>query len=319
MKPHKSANIEKRFILSISLTFLILIGEVIGGIWTGSLALLSDAAHVFMDIFALGLSYLALRLSSRPADENHTYGWHRLEVLAALLNGLSLIIIAIGIWYEAFQRWFEPHKVLGLEMLGIAILGLLVNVIVAFILGGQDIFHNGHEHHDGHEHAHTAETPHRHKDLNLQGAFLHVIGDALSSVGVIIAGIIIWQTGWYWVDPLASALIGSLILFNAARLTRSALHILVEGTPAGLSLQNINNDLTSIPGVSSIHDLHVWSICSGHIALSAHIVLAENSYNISEPIMDDIKKRLQTRYGIEHTTIQFESSPCIQHADCSPC
>lgn len=310
MRPHQSKNIEKRFILSLSLTGLILIGEVIGGLWTGSLALLSDAAHVFMDIFALALSFLALRLSAQPPDDRHTYGWHRLEVLAALANGVTLILIALGIWYEAYQRWLEPTQVLGLEMLGIAVIGLVVNVIVAFILGGQDIFHDGH---------HAQESHRGRKDINLQGAFLHVVGDAISSVGVIAAGLIIWRTGWYWVDPLASALIGSLILFNAARLTRSALHILIEGTPAGLSLQHVTNEIATAPAVSSVHDLHVWSICSGHIALSAHVVLEEGYVHPSDSIMVDLKDRLQKRFGIEHTTIQFENTPCLQHADCSGC
>ncbi|NPV76652.1 MAG: cation transporter [Anaerolineae bacterium] len=310
MRPHQSKNIEKRFILSLSLTGLILIGEVIGGLWTGSLALLSDAAHVFMDIFALALSFLALRLSAQPPDDRHTYGWHRLEVLAALTNGVTLILIALGIWYEAYQRWLEPTQVLGLEMLGIAVIGLIVNIIVAFILRGQDILHDDHHAHESHN---------GHKDINLQSAFLHVVGDAISSVGVIAAGFIIWQTGWYWVDPLASALIGSLILFNATRLTRSALHILIEGTPAGLSLQNVTNEITMAPAISSVHDLHVWSICSGHIALSAHVVLEEGYVHSSDSIMADLKDRLRTRFGIEHTTIQFENAPCLQHADCNGC
>lgn len=312
MQPHENKNIEKRFILSLSLTGIILVGEIIGGIWTGSLALLSDAAHVFMDIFAMGLSYLALRVSSRPPDDRHTYGYHRMEVLAALTNGVTLILIAGGIGYEAYQRWMDPGSIRSLGMLGIAAIGLAVNVIVAFILGGQDLHHVGDEHHD-------ESFPHKEKDLNLQGAFLHVVGDTISSVGVIVAALIIWRTGWFWVDPLASALIALIILFNAIRLTRSALHILIEGTPAGLSLKNIDHEILSVPMVSSVHDLHVWSICSGHIALSAHVVLEDGNTSVSDVTMSDIKNRLNTRFGIEHTTIQFETTPCLQFQDCDRC
>ncbi|MCC6146046.1 MAG: cation transporter [Anaerolineaceae bacterium] len=313
MKPHQSAGVEKRFILSIALTAFILAGEIIGGIWTGSLALLSDAAHVFMDIFALVLSFLALRLSARPPDDRHTYGWHRLEVLAALVNGITLILIALGIWREAFQRWRDPVSVMGLEMLVIAIIGLVGNAIVAFILHGQDNFHN-------HSHNHEEHAPGTgHKDLNVESAFLHVVGDALASVGVIAAGLVIWLAGWNWADALASALIGALILFNSVRLTRSALHILVEGTPAGLSLQEVVKEVQSVAGAYSVHDLHVWNICSGHIALSAHVVLEEGVAHPSEVIMAGIKNRLLHCFGIEHTTIQFETFPGDPHTEGGGC
>lgn len=322
MPPHPNTGLERRFIISLSLTGLILAGEVIGGLWTGSLALLSDAAHVFLDLFALGLSFLALRLSAHPADDRHTYGWHRLEVLAALVNGITLVLIGIWIWYEAYERWLNPPTVRGLEMLGIAFIGLIINLVVAFILGGHQHTHS-HTHENGlehnHEHTHNHLHGHTHpkrKDLNLQSAFLHVVGDTISSVGVIIAGVVIWRTGWNWVDPLASVLIGALILFSAVRLTRAALHILVEGTPAGISFKEVYGEMTANPAVESVHDLHIWSICSGHIALSAHVVLNEGQMNHSGPIMAELKSRLKSRFGIEHTTIQFEANPCAQHADC---
>ena len=303
MNPHPSKTIENRFILSMIFTAAILIAEVIGGFWTGSLALLSDAAHVFMDIFALALSYLALRLSALPADDRHTYGFHRLEVVAALINGVTLGAIAIEIFSESWKRWFNPESIKSAEMLVIAIIGLVVNVIVAFVLGG-----HGHdrEHEEG-----ESEAEHEREDLNIRSAFLHVVGDAVSSVGVILAAGLIWYTGWTWVDPLTSVLIGILILFSSWRVLKSSLHILVEGVPDGLSIEKIRQSMAEVAGVQNVHDLHVWSICSGHIALSAHIITADQKLTDGEGIMVELKARL-AKFGIQHTTIQFECASCGQ-------
>jgi cobalt-zinc-cadmium efflux system protein len=305
MQPHSNPGVERRFMLSIALTIAILVIEVAGGFWTASLALLSDAAHVFMDVFALALSYLALRLSARPADNRHTYGWHRLEVMAALVNGLSLLFIAFGIWRESFERWQNPQPIRGPEMLVIAVLGLVVNLLVAFVLGG-------------HAHEHDPEEKHHEykKDLNLQSAFLHVVGDAISSVGVIIAAVIISLTHWQWVDPLVSILIGAIIALGSYRVLRGSLHILVEGTPQGLSRDVVAQSITSIPEVSSVHDLHIWNICSGHIALSAHVVINPDGWEGSSLVMKDINNVLSDQYGINHTTIQFENTPCTMAAEC---
>ena len=298
MDPHPNPEIEKRFILSLSLTALILVAEIIGGIWTGSLALLSDSAHVFLDLFALGLSFLALHLSSRPADDAHTYGYHRLEVIAALLNGSTLALISIGIFYEAWQRWLTPEPVKGLEMLTIAVIGLAVNIIVAFILGG---------------HSHEKdETTHKREDINVKSAFLHVLGDAISSVGVIIAAIIIWSTGWLWVDPLASILIGIIIMVSSWRVLKSSLHILTEGVPEDIELDAIHQAMAGIGGVLEVHDLHVWSICSGHIALSAHVTVVDCGEQSRVSIIKDLKDTLNTMFGIEHNTIQMEENTCGQ-------
>ena len=298
MKPHPNSGIEKRFLISIALTAMILVAEIIGGLWTGSLALLSDAAHVFMDIFALGLSFLALRLSSLPADDRHTYGYHRLEVLAALANGLTLGVIAIGIFGEVIQRWQNPEPIKSAEMLVIAAIGLVVNVIVAFVLGGHD--------HDHDEAAHGRE------DVNVKSAFLHVVGDAVSSVGVIVAAILIGATGAPWIDPLMSVLIGLIIVVSSGRVLKSSLHILVEGVPEGLSLDRIGEALSAAPAVTEVHDLHVWSLCSGHVALSAHVVVSDQSLRDTGPVMNELKQRLQNNFGIEHTTIQFECAACGQ-------
>ncbi len=307
MHPHKSAATEQRFIISLLLTSLVLVGELVGGWWTGSLALLSDAAHVFMDIFALGLSFIALKLSALPPDDRHTYGYHRLEVIAALINGITLGGIAIGIWSEAWARWQEPQSVRSLEMLIIAVAGLLINLVVAMVLRGGFHTHAGHE----------TDPVHTGKDLNLQSAFLHVVGDAISSLGVIIAALLIQFTGWQWVDPLASALIGALILLSSFRVLRSTLHILIEGTPENITLQDVADLIESIPGVCNLHDLHIWNICSGHVALSAHIILDQNLHANHQAVLASIRASLQEKFGINHTTIQVDNERCIdENANC---
>lgn len=297
MKAHQNPGIERRFILSIAITSVILIAEVLGGLWTGSLALLSDSAHVFMDIFALALSFVALRLSARPADDRHTYGYHRLEVLAALTNGITLVIIALGIWWEALERLRDPQPIRSLEMLIIAVIGLLANLAVAYILGS-------HAHAEG-EHEHSAE------DLNVHSAFLHVLGDAVSSVGVILAAGLIALTNQQWLDPLVSMLIGALIAFSAYRVTRKSLHILIEGVPENISLQKVEGAIQQTQGVSGVHDLHVWNICSGHVALSAHVTLNPAQTEHSG-LREEIRAALLQQFGIEHTTLQFETEPCGQ-------
>ena len=297
MHTHINTGVEKRFVISIVLTVLILVAEVIGGFWTGSLALLSDAAHVFMDIFALGLSYLALRLSALPADDRHTYGYHRLEVLAALFNGVSLLAIALGIFWEGYNRWNAPVHVRSVELLVIAVIGLAVNLVVAFVLGG---------------HAHGAEHAHEKEDLNLHSAYMHVVGDAISSVGVIVAAVVIMLTGWEWVDPLVSVLIGGLILFSGYRVMRSSLHILIEGVPMGMSVQGVADVIGKVPGVREVHDLHVWSICSGNVALSAHLVLSEHGTQETRVLMAQVKQSLLSEFDIEHTTIQLDEGDCSQ-------
>jgi cobalt-zinc-cadmium efflux system protein len=261
---------------------LIFLAELLGGWWTGSLALLSDAAHVFLDMFALGLSYVALRLSALPPDDRHTYGYHRLEVLAALLNGVTLVGVSLGIFKEAWDRWQSPQEIKNLEMLVIATIGLVVNLVVAFVL-------NEHQHQPG-------EAPHRHRDLNVRSAFLHVVGDAVSSVGVILAAILIGYTGWQWIDPFTSVLIGLLILISS---------------PEGITLKEIGQVMASTPGIAEIHDLHVWSLCSGHITLSAHAVLSETDALLPPyrygMVMLELKRRLREQFGIEHTTIEIEN------------
>jgi cobalt-zinc-cadmium efflux system protein len=288
---HDSHQLERRFILSLALTGLILVAEVAGGLLTGSLALLSDAAHILLDILALAMSYAALRLAARPPDDRHTYGFHRLQVLAALANGATLALVAFGIFREAWIRFHQPAPVLAGPMLAVAVIGLAVNLAVALVL----------REHDRH-------------DLNVRSAFLHVLGDALSSVGVIAAGVVILLTGWTLADPLVSVLIGLIILAGSGRVLRESLHILVEGTPAGMTAAQVGQVMGQAPGVSEVHDLHIWTVSPSYAALSAHVVLADQSLAQAQSVQNSLRQLLADRFSITHTTIQFECANCGQGA-----
>ncbi|HQK13741.1 MAG TPA: cation diffusion facilitator family transporter [Anaerolineae bacterium] len=290
MSEHTHEIKQNRFVLSLSLTGVIFLAEVLGGLWTGSLALLADSAHVFMDAFALGLSYLALRAAALPADDRHTYGYHRLQILAALTNGITLLFVAFEILREAWDRWQQPRTIQAGPMLIIAVIGLIVNVIVAYVL---------------HEHDHD--------DVNTRSAFLHVVGDTLASVGVIGAGVVILFTGWVWLDPLVSALIGVLILVSAGRLLKETVHILAEGMPDGMTATAVADAMRTTPGVGEVHDLHVWTVAPGYVALSAHVLLADQALSETADVMAALKHTLREQFGIEHTTIQFECTACGQN------
>lgn len=270
------------------LTSIIFVAELIGGITTGSLALLSDSAHVFMDVFALGLGYLAIRAAVIPANDKHTYGYHRMQVLAALVNGITLLVISFEILREAITRFSNPKPIETGLMLIIAVIGLAVNVVVAFVL------------HD-----------HEHKDLNTRAAFLHVIGDTLASVGVIIAGVLIYFTGQLWIDPLVSVLISLLVLISAGRLLKETVHMLSEGMPEGMTASSIAEIIQSIQGVLEVHDLHIWAISPDFIALSAHVVLEDQPLSQSGLILSRLKTAL-AKSGIDHITVQFECNNCGQ-------
>ena len=282
---------ESRFVVALALTGLILIAEVAGGLLTHSLALLSDAAHVLLDMLALGMSYVALRLAARPADDRHTYGYHRFEVLAALANGSLLFLMAVGIFREAWRRFQAPEPVLAAPMLVVAVIGLGVNLVVMRVLGDHD-----------------------HSDLNVRSAWLHVLGDMLSSVGVIAAGIIILLTGWMLADPLVSVLIGCVILVGAGRVLRQALHILLEGTPEGMNPGQVAQAMREVTGVTEVHDLHIWTVSPGYEALSAHAVLDERSFPAADDVLADLRQMLAGRFSIRHTTIQVECANCGQGA-----
>jgi len=280
---------ENRFILALALTGLIFLVELIGGFWTHSLALLSDSAHVFMDAFALGLSYLAIRAAKLPADDKHTYGFHRMQVLAALTNGATLFLIAFEILREAWNRFQNPEAVQAGPMLVIAVIGLVVNLVVAFTLSKHD-----------------------HDDLNTRAAFLHVLGDAVASVGVIAVGVILLFVNITWLDPLVSVLIGVLILFSSGRVLKESVHILAEGMPEGMTATTIAEIMLKVPGVSQVHDLHVWTVAPGYIALSAHVTIDDQSLSQTTEVLSALKETLHESFEIEHTTIQFECGNCGQ-------
>jgi len=255
--------------------------ELIAGFLTNSLALLSDAGHMLSDIGALGLSLFAFRVAKRPATHHSTYGYHRVEILAALFNGLTLWLIVGVIFTSAFNRLANPPAVQSSGMIVVAVLGLLVNVAAAAIL------HAGHHH-----------------NLNMRGAFLHVMSDAVGSVGAIAAGLIMLLTGWYLADPLISIFIGVLILISSWNLITESLSILMQSVPRGIRLDEVRDTIESVGGVAKVHDLHVWAVTSGVYTLSAHAVV-ENGGDFHE-VLNGIEGTLRRRFNIEHTTIQLE-------------
>ena len=287
-QPHIDQSISRGFGIAIALTAVTLIAEVVGGFWTNSLALLSDAAHVFMDLFALVLSLAAIRLARFPATDRRTYGWHRAEIIASLINGSTLLLIALGILHEAWGRLLHPEAVKSKEMFIIASIGLVMNLIVASRL---------------HQHAHD--------DLNIRSAFLHVVGDAIASVGVIVGGILMLYTQWYVLDALISIGIVLVIGFGAVRILREALHILLEGVPKHIDIEQVVAKMRAVEGVNDVHHLHVWSICSHISALSAHIDIDPEFRLRQGEIVGEIERMLDHDFHITHSTLQGECSRCL--------
>ena len=284
---------QKRLLIALSITALMTVVEVIGGILSNSLALLGDAAHMFTDTLALGLSLVALQLAKRPANESKTYGYLRAEILAALANGTILLLICVYIFYEAYQRFLDPPEVEGGLMLGVAVIGLIANLI------GISILHSGSRH-----------------NLNVKGAFLHMMGDALSSLGVIIAGIVILVTDWSYADPIISILIGLLILKGASGLVMESVHILLESVPKHLDVERIRNEIERIRGVKDVHDMHLWTITSGVYAMSAHLLVEDRLVSDCSMIVDTVNEILKNEFGIGHTTFQLECEECSSSPVC---
>ena len=281
---------------TLLISFIIITGymiiEVIGGVITNSLALLSDAGHMLSDSISLGVGLLAFKMGEKAADYSKTYGYKRFEILAAVFNGVTLAIIAIIIFYEAIQRFVHPPEVASTGMLIIGFIGLLINILVAWIImrGGD-----------------TKE------NLNLRAAFLHVIGDMLGSVGAVVAALLIMFFGWGFADPLASVIIAILVLISGFRVTRDSLHVLMEGTPRNIHLDDIINTFKTTQGILDIHDLHVWSITSGQNALSCHAVVDKNlTIEESQEILQSIEHKLQ-HLGIGHMTVQMENQEHLHH------
>lgn len=276
-----------RLTLSLLITLAFVFVEVVAGLWSNSLALLTDAAHNATDVLALGLSWHAIKLAARPANARRTFGYHRAGIIVALFNSTTLIIIALGIFYEAYRRFITPPQVDAPVLTLVAALAFAVNLGTALLIR------------EGSQH-----------DLNMRSAFIHLMGDVASTFAAILAGVGIAFTGWQWLDPLASVLIGALILWNAWLITRETLNILVEGAPRDVDVNAVVHDLKRISGVNDVHDVHVWSITQDMRALSAHITTADISLSASVSIQRDINQLLWQRYGITHTTLQFECEGC---------
>lgn len=278
--------INKNLKIAILLTSLIFFLELIGGIISNSLALLSDSAHVLMDVIALLLTYGAIRISARPSNSNMTFGYHRFEIFAALINGLTIIGIAFFIFYEAYERILDPPAVNGQEVLVIATLGLLVNVWVALKLHG-------------------------HHDLNIKGAYLHVIGDALASIAVIAGAVVIIFTGRTIVDPALSIVIGAMLLYGAFTLVLSSVRILLEFAPRHVDANTLSKVLMEIDSVKGVHDIHIWSICSHIHAMSAHVLVDRIHVQQTEILISNMNKTVKDKFQILHTTFQFECDECV--------
>lgn len=277
---------KKTLLIAFGIISIYMIVEVVGGYITNSLALLSDAGHMLSDAISLGVGVLAFTFSEKVANYRNTYGYKRFEILAAVFNGVTLILIAIFICVEAIQRFTNPPEVSSNGMLIIAIIGLLVNILVAWILmrGGDT-----------------------HDNLNMRAAFLHVISDMLGSVGAIVAAILIMLFGWEWADPLASVIVAVLVLISGWRVTKASLHVLMEGVPSNIDTDHIIRTFQEVDGVKAIHDLHIWSITSGQNALSCHIVV-DGSLTVEESqmILQELEHKL-LHLGIGHMTVQLEN------------
>ena len=270
-------------LITIGLTSTIMVAEFAGGLLTNSLALLSDAGHMLTDVLALGMAWFAVAVSRRPATSRKTWGWHRIEILTALINGVLLVLICFAIAYEAWDRFRAPQPVAGGFVILIASIGLAVDLCGVWFL------------------SRTSDS------VNVRSARMHLAGDALSSAGVIFAGGVIAATSWTRIDSLVSFGIALVILVGAWRLIRETVDILLEGVPHNIDPDDVNRELARLPGVRQVHDLHIWCITSGMAALSGHVVLDEPSLARSDDVLNGIKEMLRERFGIDHTTIQIES------------
>lgn len=279
------SHVEKRLFWAIGVTLLILVGEVIGGLLSNSLALLSDAGHVLTDTLALSLSLIASIMTHRPAGRTATYGYHRMGVLAASINGAILVAVALFIFIEAYQRFISPPAVETSLMLVIASIGLAGNLLMAWFLHGE------------------------HHDLNIKSAWLHVISDTISSVGVIIAGLVILYTGWRIADPIASIVVGLLVITGGIRVLRESLHIFLELTPHGFDIECISREIAEFPEILGVHDVHIWTIAPGVTALTAHLWVHDQNLGSADRLREKVEHKL-AHVGIRHTVLQMECAEC---------
>lgn len=286
---HEQSNV-RRVQVALALTATFMFVEVIGGILSGSLALLADAGHMLTDTMALSLAAFAFRVSTRPADSKRSYGYHRFQILAAFVNGLSLLLIVGWILFEAVNRLISPPEVIGKTMLIVATAGLLVNAIAFVVLHGGD-----------------------RENLNIRGAALHVAGDLLGSVAAITAAIVIIWTAWMPIDPILSIVVAMLILRSAWHLVKRSAHILLEGAPEWLDQERMQTRLTArIPAINSIHHVHVWGLTPQHLMLTMHVALRDSPADPTS-VIRRIKGILREEFGINHSTIEIETDDCADH------
>jgi cobalt-zinc-cadmium efflux system protein len=284
---------QRRLLVALSITGLMTIVELAGGLISNSLALIGDAGHMFTDTLALGLSLFALNLTKRPASQTKTYGYFRAEILAALVNGAILVAVSGYIFYEAYHRFVEPPEVRGGLMLIVAAIGLAANVVGISILRSAGS-----------------------RNLNVKGAFLHMWSDTLSSIGVIAAGAIIFVTGRTIADPIISIIIGLLILRGAGGLVWESVNILLEAVPKHLDMSRINDSVRKIKGVKDIHDVHLWAITSGMYAMSCHLLIEDQMVSNCNQIVEEVNKTLSQEFGISHSTVQLECEECENSPVC---
>lgn len=279
---HARGASQRTLLIVLALTFCYMLAEAIGGYLANSLALLSDAGHMFTDVAALALALLALRFASRPATAKKSYGFYRLEILAALVNGVALIALSVLICVEAYQRFRQPEEVQGWTLVWIATGGLAVNIVSAWLL------------------AHS----HNHDNLNMRGAYLHVMGDLLGSVAAIAAGVLIVWKGWHWADPLFSVVISLLIVWNSWRIVAESVNVLLEGVPSHINPSTVEQAIKAISGVREVHDLHIWTITSDRHVLTAHVVVTNADQSCR--VLREVRSLLLERFHLSHSTIQIE-------------
>ncbi len=278
-----------RLLLALGLTFAFVMIEAAAGIFANSLALLTDAAHNFTDVIALSLSWYAVRLTSQPANSSRTYGFHRAGILVALVNSTTLVLIAFGIFYEAYRRFTDPPEIKSEILISVGLIAVVVNLVTALLIRrGSD------------------------NDLNLRSTFIHLMGDVLSTIGAVIAGIIIYFTNANWLDPFVSVLIGFLILYNAWGILRETVEILLESTPRDVDMPAMVAEIRKISGVQGVHDLHVWSLTKNLRSMSAHVLTDDLPISAGAEIQRRINDLVFHRYNISHATLQLE---CV---DCEP-
>ncbi|HTT07419.1 MAG TPA: cation diffusion facilitator family transporter [Gammaproteobacteria bacterium] len=288
----RRVNTRRRVRLMLFITTLYMVAEIVGGWYAHSLALLADAGHMFSDIASLALTLFAMWFAQKPATSRHTYGFHRTEIFAALVNSTSLLVIAVFILMEAWERFQTPHAVLGVTVMAVAAGGLIINLVGLNLLG-EDA-------HDNH---------------NVRGVWLHVLADALGSVAALLAGLAAWARGWTWVDPAASMFISLLIIHSSWSLLKETVFVLMESAPPHIDVEQVRTAMAGIQGIQAVHDLHIWTITSGRVSLSAHVLVHQPAEQ--QNIRHQLAELLEHRFEIRHTTLQIETDVgCAQGEDC---